>query len=553
MSNPNIQDSQPKKKFNWTIAGIAGAVLVGGGAYVAWQFFGGKELTPLQATELIPKDVWIAGYISTDSSDWSKLDKFGTPKAREIITKGIDSFKKQVLEPEKINFEQDLQPWVGNIVFAFLPDEKTGKTGENVLLIVGIKNKLKALDFANKLKSQSKTESKESDYKGVTLVETKGNNGGTTNYAVVGDSIVLTSDRKNLEKAIDTLKGAPSIVDNPETKELFAKGNDIANPVAKFWIADYGKLVKQMAASNLNSEQIPAEALAQLDKVKAIEVGVGIVDTGFHFQSVAKIDSSLIPSSYQSSKNKLISQLPANTVLAFNGQGISQNWEYIVKQFENNAQFKEGLQQMRTGFQQSMQMDLDKDFIGWMDGEFAFALVETQQGAAASYGIGGSIIFETSDRAKAENAFKKVDDLISAQGGGFIIKQEKDIEGKKVTEWSVAQQNSTIFSHAWIDNNSLAISMGTPLNDAVSLGKPSLKDSSSFKAITASLPNNNYGYFYLDMDKFMGIANRLGLTATIPEDANAFISSIGSLGGTATLPDKTTTKTDFLLNLKPTK
>jgi Protein of unknown function (DUF3352) len=552
MSNPNIQDSQPKK-FNWAIAGVAGAVIIGGGAYAAWQFLGGKELTPLQAAELIPQDALMTGYISTDSQAWSKLDKFGTPEARQIITQGMDNFKKDVLAPENINYEQDLQPWMGNVMFAMLPEEKTGSSNENMLVIFGIKNKLKALDFANKLKSQSKGESKESDYKGETLVETKSEKGGKTYYAVMGDRLVLTSERKNLERSIDTLKGSPSIADKSETKELLSQGVDVANPVAKFWIIDYGKFFKQIMASNPNATEIPAEMLAQIDKVKAMEIGVGIVDTGFHFQSITKIDPTLVPATYKTTQSKIVSHLPANTIFAFNGQGISQNWGEIVKQFESNAQFKEGLEQTRTGFKNSLKLDLDTDFIGWMNGEFAIALVETQQGTAASYGMGGSMIFETSDRAKAENTFKKIDELIESQSGGFITKQEKDVDGTKVTEWSISTQNAALFSHGWINNNSLAISMGTPFSDAVASSKNSLKDSANFKAITGSLPNNNYGYFYVDMDKVMGIANKLGLTASMPQNANAFISSISGLGGTATLPDKSTSKTDFLLTLKPTK
>jgi Protein of unknown function (DUF3352) len=552
MSNPNIQDSQPKK-FNWAIVGVAGAVIVGGGAYAAWQFLGGKELTPLQAAELIPQDALMTGYISTDSQAWSKLDKFGTPEARKIITQGVESFKKQVLNPEKIDYEQDLQSWMGNVMFAMLPDEKTGSSNENIIVILGIKNKLKALEFANKLKSQSKGESKESDYKGETLVETKSEKGGKTYYAVLGDRIVFTSERKNLERSIDTLKGSPSIADKSETKELLSKGVDVANPVAKFWITDYGKFFKQILANNPDTTNIPAETLAQIDKVKAMEIGVGIIDTGFHFQSVTKIDPSLIPDTYKTTQSKILSQLPANTILAVNGQGISQNWGEIVKQFETNAQFKEGLAQIRTGFKSSLQLDLDADLIGWMNGEFAIALVETQQGTAASYGMGGSMIFETSDRAKAENTFKKIDDLIASQSGGFIAKQEKDVDGKKVTEWSISTQNAALFTYGWIENNSLAISMGTPFSDAVASSKNSLKDSANFKAITNSLPNNNYGYFYVDMDKFMGIANKLGLTATMSQDANAFISSVSGFGGTVTLPDKSTSKTDMLLNLKPTK
>jgi hypothetical protein len=555
MTNPNIQDSLPKKKVNWALVGIAGAVVViGGGAYIAWKQFGGKELTTEQAAEIIPQDTLMAVYISTDSQDWSKLDKFGTPKAREIITKGLESLKKQALEPEKLNFEQDIQSWMGNIVFAYPAGTQTAVDNENFLVICGIKNKIKALEFANKLKSQSKSEVKESEFKGEKIFESKSNSGSTVNYySILGDNIVFTTERKQLEKAIETFKGAPSIADKSEVKELFAKGTDIVNPIAQLWITDYAKFAKQIAANTPDGSELPPEALAQADKIKAMEVSVGIVDTGFHFQSAVKIDPSLVPTSYQQSKNKLISQFSANTILAVNGQGISDNWQYLLEQFKNNAQFQESLAQARNSFQQSMQMDLDKDVIGWMNGEFAFAIVEAKQGAAASYGMGGSMILETSDRAKAENTLKKIDDLIGAQSGGFIAKQDKDVGGKKVTEWAIAQQNSALLAYSWIDNNSLAVSMGTPIDEAIGLGKGALKDSENFKTIVSSLPSNNYGYFYVDIDKFMGVASRLGFTATIPEDVSAFIASTSSFGGTATLPDKTTSKMDMYLNLKPTK
>jgi hypothetical protein len=546
MSNPQIQDSLTPKKINWGAVGAISAVVVAGGAYVAWQFLGGKELTPLQAAELIPQDALITGYISTDSQAWSKLDKFGTPEARQLIDQSVANFKKQVLEPDKLDFEQDLQSWMGNIMFAVLPQAKETTGSDNALIVIGIKNKLKALDFANKLKSQSKTQTKESDYKGITITEVESDKKAKTIYAVVDDKIILTSAKKTLERSIDTLKGEPSIVDREGTKELFAKGINLANPVAKFWITDFVKLVQQANATNPDAAAIPPETLQEMAKIKAMELG-----TGFHFQTITKIDPSLIPETYKTTESKILSRLPATTILAVNGRDISQNWAAVIKQLEANTELKQGLEQMRKGFKQSLQLDFDQDLIGWMNGEFAFALVETQQGTAASYGMGGSMVFETSNRATAENTFQKIDDLIAAQGGGFITKQEKEVEGKKVTEWLV--QNAVLFSHTWIDNNSLAISFGTPFSDAVAAGNASLKDSPNFQAITGNLPSNNYGYFYVDVEKILGVMNRLGATAYMPAEINAVMNSVKGFGGSATLPDQNTSQTDMLLHLRPTE
>lgn len=186
-----------------------------------------------------------------------------------------------------------------------------------------------------------------------------------------------------------------------------------------------------------------------------------------------------------------------------------------------------------------------------MDGEFALAAIPSNQGILAPLGFGAALVFKTSDRATAEATFNKLDAI--AQGYSVTVAQ-RDIQGKSVTEWQLPLEGA-LLGHGWLDKETVFVAFGGPIVDAIATQpSQSLNDNETFKAVTGTLQKPNAGYFYLDMDKTMSLVNRYlpqGQNPYISPEANTLLNSIRGIGMTATQPEKSTSKLEMLLALKP--
>jgi Protein of unknown function (DUF3352) len=488
-----------------------------------------------------------------------------------LVTKGLENFNKSALKESNISYDQDIKPWIGGVMIAMLPPNAAkpaqfntpgtatpgatpsipiAKTSEpNVLMIIGIKDKIAALNFATKLKGQKNVKSQEIDYKGEKITETKADKGQPTYSAVLNNTHIAFSPQKQaVEHAIDTFKGAPSFASKEGSSNLFSKGLELKNTLAQVYVPDYGAMVQQLLASNPQATQLPPQTLAQLKQVKGMVMGVGVDDAGIRMKAIASLDPQLVKYQYQPSAAKIISQFPADTLALVSGQGISRAWTAFVDQSKDYPELKQGLEQSRTQLK-TVNLDLDKEILGWMDGEFGFAAIPSNQGILANVGVGGAFVFDTSDRKTAEATFTKLDNLAKQQQ---IAVAPKDIGGKQVTEWQVPKQGA-LLTHGWLDQDTVFIAIGGPIAEAIASPKgQNLESSESFKAVAGSLQKPNAGYFYLDMDKTMTLVNRfVGKTQAITPEANAILSSIRGLGVTAVSSDKTNSQVEMLLALKP--
>ncbi|MEH1941659.1 MAG: DUF3352 domain-containing protein [Nostoc sp.] len=555
----------PESKSKFLIPAVGAAVVVAG-SIAAYTYFKGSSagsLDALGSAKVVPSTALMATYITTDSQAWAKLQQFGTPEAQKLVAKGLEDFKKQMFSDSNVSYEKDIKPWAGSVMIAVLPPNPVKpaqlkvpsgapnlptnlQQEPNILIVVGIKDKLSALNFANKLKSQKGVKFQESDYQGEKIIKTT-ENGKPTYSAVLNNShLILAPEKQAVEKAIDTFKGQSSFASKEGASSILNKGVDVKNSLAQIYVPDYAGMVQQLAAGSPQAKQLPPQTLTQLKQIKSVVAGIGVDDSGVRVKAIANLDPQLNKFQYQSSPGNIVGQFPTDTFALVSGNGISRSWEALVEQSKDYPEMKQALEQAR-GQLKIANLDLDKDIFGWMNGEFAFGAIPSNQGVLASVGFGGALVFDTSDRKTAEATLTKLDTLAKTQQ---INVANRNIGGKDVTEWQIPKQGA-LLAHGWLDQDTVFIALGGPIADAVSDRKnPSLDTSDAFKAVTGSLQKPNGGYFYLDMDK----------TKTVPP-INSFISSnadiitiLGSIRGfgiTSTSPDKSTSELEMLLALKP--
>lgn len=554
---------ETKSKFLIPAVGAAVVVVVGSiGAYTYFKGPSGGSSDALGSAKVVPSTALMATYITTDSEAWAKLQQFGTPEAQKLVAKGLEDFNKQMFSDSNVSYEKDIKPWAGGVMIAVLPPNPVKQAQlnvpsgapniptnlqqkPNILIVVGIKDKLSALNFANKLKSQKGVKLQESDYQGQKIIETTQNGKPTYSVVLNNSQLVLAPEKQAVEKAIDTFKGQSSFA-SKEGASSILKGVDVKNSLAQIYVPDYAGMVQQLTAGSPQAKQLPPQTLTQLKQIKSVVAGVGVDDAGVRVKAIANLDPQLNKFQYQSSPGNIVGQFPADTFALISGNGISRGWEVLVEQSKDYPEMKQALEQAR-GQLKSVNIDLDKDIFSWMNGEFAFGAIPSNQGILASVGFGGALVFDTSDRKTAEATLIKLDTLAKTQR---INIANRNIAGKDVTEWQIPQQGA-LLAHGWLDQDTVFVAVGGPVADAISNGKnPSLDTSDAFKAVTGSLQKPNGGYFYLDMDK----------TKTVPlinsfvssnADTITILNSIRGIGFTATSPNKSISQLEMLLALKP--
>ena len=554
---------ESKSKFLIPAVGAAVVVAVSIAAYTYFKVPSGGSSDALGSAKVVPSTALMATYITTDSQAWAKLQQFGTPEAQKLVAKGLENFNKQMFSDSNVSYEKDIKPWAGSVMIAVLPPNPVKPTQlkapsqapnapinvqqeSNILIVVGIKDKLSALNFANKLKSQKGVKFQESDYKGQKVIETTENGKPTYSVVLNNSHLVLAPEKQAVEKAIDTFKGESSFASKEGASSILNKGVDVKNSLAQIYVPDYAGMVQQLAAGSQQAKQLPPQALAQLKQIKSVVAGVGVDDAGVRVKAIANLDPQLNKFQYQSSSGNIVGQFPTETFALISGNGISRGWETLAEESKNYPEMKQGLEQVRRQLK-FVNIDLDKDIFGWMNGEFAFGGIPSNQGVLANVGFGGALVFDTSDRKTAEATLTKLDTLAKTQQ---INIANKNIGGKDVTEWQIPRQGA-LLAHGWLDQDTVFVALGGPIAEAIGdRNNPSLDNSDVFKTVTGSLQKPNGGYLYLDMDKTQNVPL---IKSLISSDANTItmLGSIRGLGFTATSPDKSTSQLEMLLALKP--
>jgi hypothetical protein len=451
------------------ILGVGAVVAAAGGAYLYFQGILGKELKPSEAARIIPQNALMAGYVTTDSETWSQLSKFGTPEAQKIIQENLQTIQKEAFPAEEnISYEKDIQPWIGGVMLAFLPEQTQSRVQQpatesgEFLAIIGIKDKLKALDFAKKQTQKADQKSVENDYQGIKITEVTDKDNNKYSWANFENYIVVSPEKQTIEKAIDAYKGKPSLAQKTGTNEIFSDKLTLKNSLAQIYITDYSSLIGQASAAG--NTPLPPATLQQLQQIGGMVMGVGVEDQGLRMQALAKLAPNAQEIKTKPSKGEIISQFPANTIAFVSGSGIKDTWTQVVTQADKDPQVKTIVDSVRQSLQ-SANLDADRDVFGWMDGDFAIGALDTGAGNLQAYdpGLGGAIVIESSDRKTAQQTLDKLQNLLQSYAGTNITFNQKNLQGTDVTEWSFAGVGN-ILSYGWL-NNSLTIAIKVPFEN----------------------------------------------------------------------------------------
>ncbi|AFZ44764.1 hypothetical protein PCC7418_2622 [Halothece sp. PCC 7418] len=520
-----------------TLVGII-LLLIAGGIYGYFRLIVGKRLTPQASAKILPESASTMLFMETDPEVWSELEQYGTTEAQAVWQSSLQELEQEFLPDANIDYEEDVAPWLSGIAIANFPSINPFSQEENVLLIAGITNSLKAGNFLRSLESNEETEVRQRQYKGVTITEVKTAQGDRASAAMLQGYVLFSQQGNLIEQTIDTAQGDPAFASDEGVQKLLSQGLNLENPAAQVYFRNY----TQWLGNNFSG--------SGLDIIESAVMGVSFEAEGLHLQTLAlSAETNFL--SLSPNDSQLLSEFPDSTLAVINGHQLDQVWSQVVRQSEDNPVLGIGLSVMRR-WAKSWDLDLDQDVFSWLDGEYAIALFPTEESSLPNLPLAGGILIQSSQREVGEQTLAKLGKI--AAKNPFLDQETETLGNTTITTWEDPSQQP-LLSYGWLQDERLMVTVGTPFRIfAQQQGERALKNSRQFSAIAQQLPETNFGYIYLDMQQGMT------LLETIPQqplknlspEAKATLNSIRQIALTASQPKPSLRQIDLFLSLEST-
>ena len=271
------------KAIGYSFAIIISAAIVLTDLY--FRVLAGKELTPIEGAKLVPQEALMAIYISTDSQAWTQFKKVGTPEVQKVVQQKINSWIEQIAVLEGVDYQKRVQPWIGNLMLAYLPPDQTvPKNQENWLMVVGIKNKFKAFEFANVIEKQNTKKIQASQYKNIPIVSVTNKNNLTSVVAVLNQYVLVSSQQSTIEKAINIIPSES--LGSQEASTILSEKTD-KDLITQLYFPKYASWIESELSLSETS-QISQSILKPLSQLKSVFVEISIHNQEVHLQAIAK-------------------------------------------------------------------------------------------------------------------------------------------------------------------------------------------------------------------------------------------------------------------------
>ncbi|MGA7933160.1 MAG: DUF3352 domain-containing protein [Kovacikia sp.] len=375
--------------------------------------------------------------------------------------------------------------------------------------------------------------------------------------ALLPQNIAVATQAQALEKLIDARSEGTSLAQNPlfqrtmghpqMGRSLLVGYGDIANFARH--LANFYSTIPGLTSflPPLDDSQI-----SQITRVyNTIDTHLWVQPEGIHGQTNFYYTKShpALANSNQTTPNQILTRLPAATYLSANSRNFKQQWQSLTQAGQMDAvtqQFVVGLRNTIPGI---TGLDLERDLVPWMDGEYTFFLFPTTGGLfnyiSPDFNLGLGLMVQTSDRPAAEAALKKLDRFIRSTSKGDVEPVPRRIKGQPVISWEGRERDQiySVLAHGWVDRDTLIITTGSGAMATLN-PKPylPLHLNYTFKTATGSLPTPNQGYFYVNMGASLAFVYGLVLPS-LPRTYTPFVQQVQQVLGTLRSVSTTTSVT----------
>ncbi|WP_413163724.1 DUF3352 domain-containing protein [Capilliphycus salinus ALCB114379] len=547
------------KSSLWLTLGAA-ALLIGGGVATYYFVLSRKALenVPIGAN-IVPTDAMVAVSLSTEPKQWEKLREYGTPESKAALNKTIQQWRDRLFTDSGFDYQQDIQPWVGDeVMVAWLPHQTitsgtlpkpdsppSSPTEPAMVMVFPIANPQKAQEVLAQPKLLTEGDISQRTYRGIEIIETQGLPTQNYSIAVLGEKFLLvTTDANATDRTIDTYRGEASIAKTPGYANAVEK---IQTPRA-FAQVYLNIPVAASVASFTSAQPIPPENLEKLQQHQGFVSSVIFEAGGINFKGISWYKpSSQKTLAVENESQEMLKWIPNNAMMVMAGGNLQRLWQDYSKDAVSNPIAPFNPETLRSSLKQATQMDLDQDFLSWMDGEFSLSLIpavpnkETPQ----KFSAGLALMVETRDRQAAETALEKLD--ASMKSKDFRV-ESTQVDGQPVVKWTSPYGGFSVV-RGWLDNNVLFATLGAPIANQI-LPEPETAIASDplFRETVPTELSPNNGSFFVDVQRAFDRRN-LSLPQLPPPQA-VWVNAIRSIGVSAAVVSDRSTRYDIFVNIK---
>ncbi|NEP14843.1 MAG: DUF3352 domain-containing protein [Symploca sp. SIO2C1] len=550
-----------KNRLPLLLASGVAVLLISGG--VAAYFQVQRHLLRGRATmsaQLVPEDALVTASISTDIEKWQKLQKYGTPETKAALKKQLTQLKGKLLKANGYNYEEDIQPWLGEtVMIAYLAsgaltaeedtEQETPLIKQPDLIVLPIEDPVQAKQLLTK--ANSKKQLLERTYKGIQIRETKKNQSQQFSAAVLGRFFVVTKNSTITEQVIDTYTGEPSVAETPGYTKALSQ-IQASKPFAQLYLNM--PTFSATAATN-SGRSLSPENIAAAEPKQGIATTVTLESKGINFRSISwlKPDSNL-SHRVENRNSSLVKRLPADTLLMLSGGNLEQLWRNYLQGAESNLLAPIPPETLTEGLKGTLDLDWEEDLLPWMGGEFLLGIIPayddvlTLPDNSQFPQLGAGVVFMvlSRNRFRAEKSFQKLDEVMATRYQ-FLV-EETELEGKPIVNWK-SPLGGISATHGWLEKDVAFLTFGAPITSSF-FPQPEalLTQTPLFKAVVPTKPNPNNGQFFLN---FEGTINSSNLNMPeLPPKPQMLAQAINAIGVTAAVSDERTTRFDILVEFK---
>jgi hypothetical protein len=317
-----------------------------------------------------------------------------------------------------------------------------------------------------------------------------------------------------------------------------------AQPFSQFYI-NVPTAAKIAAASP--NRPLPAQVLAQLQNNQALAGTMTLEAEGIRFQGVSWLNpNSQRVLAVENNAGKMQSRLPAETLMMLSGGNLQRLWGDYVLTSQGNPLSPIAPEQLRGGIKSLTTLDLDKDLLSWMKGEFSLSVIPTTPKAGSPDNFRAALVFmvQGSDRNSAEASIKQLDDVMRNQYQ-FQVQPAK-VAGQPVVNW-VSPYGTLTATHGWLDGDVAFLVVGAPITDKI-VPKPdnTLASTIPFQQTVPTEPNPTNGQFFLDVEQTV----KNFPLPTLISNQQTLLDATRSIGITSAVSDSRSNIYDIFIALK---
>lgn len=564
----SVVKKKKKKKPSLVLTLSAAGLLIGGGGAAYWLLTQGQPLSralPVGAN-IIPQDALFAVSLTTDTKQWQKLREFGTPETQAELDKNIVQLRERFLTNNGYDFQKDIQPWVGDeVTIAILPpqaennpapkpvatDGNTTDSQQSMVMVLPVKNPEIAKNILAQPKALKQGKWIDRTYQGIAIKQTEGQAGENLSAALLdGRFLVITDNAQATERAIAAYKSKASLANTGGFAENVPK---IASyqPFAQFYVNVPS--TARIAATAPN-RRLPAQVLAQLQNNQGLAGTVTLEPEGMRLKGVSWLNpNSQRLLAVENKAGSMQSRVPGETLMMLAGSNLQQFWGDYVSTSQGNPLSPIAPEQLRSGVKSLTNLDLDRDLLSWMKGEFSLSIIPTTPKDSTPENFRAGLVFmvQASDaysgqslRQSAETSLQKLDEVMKSQYQFQI--QPTTVAGKPVVNW-ISPFGTLTATHGWLDGDVAFLVVGAPITDKI-VPKPNntLASTQAFQQTVPTELNPQNSQFFMDVEQTV---KNFTLNSLFPNQ-QAFLAATRSIGLTTAVNDSRSTRYDVFIALK---